>query len=257
MLRHFIRRQQNPPIEENLSAFQKIFPKNGLHKKWNTLRFVFTNVLNGNSEPLIQLSRIDIFPTNQITSVTNSISTSVTNSASDSVTNSISTSVTNSASDSVLNSELSSNSTSSTPTQTNSHLLPPHYCFPETVENLCDPNKHLIKCVRNPKGNNPPNEPPSALIDPSFSTKWLDRNRLYNTTGFRDCPSQYSTASIIEIEFVKELCICGYVLWAANDSPSRDPTDWMVFGTVSANEWCVFVFVFYFVSFLFFSFSCF
>ena len=71
--------------------------------------------------------------------------------------------------------------------------------------------------VRNPGGDNPPNETPEMLLQ--SEGKWLDRN----------------ASSTLIFDFDIGTGVYSYEMFTGNDFPKRDPTAWIVFKGVNEN----------------------
>src|SRR4051794_35161657 len=70
-------------------------------------------------------------------------------------------------------------------------------------------------------GENPPNEVKENLIDGSPQTKWL----VFTRTGW------------VDFQFSAPVAIVHYALTSANDSPGRDPRDWVLSGSDDGQTW--------------------
>ena len=79
--------------------------------------------------------------------------------------------------------------------------------------------------VTNPNGNNPVGEEPPKLIDGSLNFKALDLNFVTNN----------------KTEFIFQLpaprAFTGYTWATANDEPSRDPSQWNLWGSDDGLDW--------------------
>ena len=51
--------------------------------------------------------------------------------------------------------------------------------------------------------------------------------------------------SVVDFEFLRRQQLKGYVFWAGNDAPSRDPVSWVVLGKQKKDDkqWFVFIFL--------------
>lgn len=83
--------------------------------------------------------------------------------------------------------------------------------------------------VTNPGGNSPGGEPPSALIDGSTGTKWLDFNKQAVVFEFPDGPDGDTDPDPVTID--------SYNFATANDATERDPVSWTFEGSLDGVNW--------------------
>lgn len=83
--------------------------------------------------------------------------------------------------------------------------------------------------VTNPGGNSPGGEPPSALIDGSTGTKWLDFNKQAVVFQFPDGPDGDTDPDPVTID--------SYNFATANDATERDPVSWTFEGSLDGVTW--------------------
>jgi hypothetical protein len=83
--------------------------------------------------------------------------------------------------------------------------------------------------VTNPGGNSPGGEPPSALVDGTTATKWLDFNKQAVVFQFPDGPDGDSDPDPVTID--------SYTFATANDAPERDPLSWTMEGSLDGVSW--------------------
>lgn len=83
--------------------------------------------------------------------------------------------------------------------------------------------------VTNPGGNSPGGEPPSALIDGSTGTKWLDFNKQAVVFQFPDGGDGDTDPDPVTID--------SYNFATANDATERDPVSWTFEGSLDGVNW--------------------